>query len=279
MIIWATWWTFRRRFMACCWMNRQACCSVRLWLSISWPLARSISRRASSRSARSPTSRSRATSSEYRPEGHLDGRDEVALLERLHQVGEGAGVAGLLDQVALGEGGEDEDGGAALAGDVAGGRQPVHPRHLDVEDGEVGVEVADELDGLVAPAGLADDFVALFFEQLLQVEADDGLVLGDHDARGVVFTGWRSGGWSGLRGQLVGHPVEEGVLLAEQLGQGGLQGLAVPGHRLGVPPGLTGLGVAQRGLGDQRPQAGLLALLLEETSAVRPRRRARRAPA
>src|SRR5581483_10417266 len=80
-----------------------------------------------------------------------------------------------------------------------------------------------------------------------------------------VFTKRRSGGWSGLRGQLVGHPIEEGVLLAEQLGQGGFEGLAMPGHRLGVPAGLTGLSVAQRGLGDECPEAGLLALLLEET--------------
>ena len=32
------------------------------------------------------------------PERHLDGRDEIALLERLDEVGEGAGIPGLLDQ-------------------------------------------------------------------------------------------------------------------------------------------------------------------------------------
>src|SRR5262245_35976175 len=80
-----------------------------------------------------------------------------------------------------------------------------------------------------------------------------------------VFTKRRSGGWSGLRGQLGGHPIEEGVLLAEQLVQGGFQGLAMPGHRLGVAAGLTSLGVAQRSLGHQRPEAGLLALLLEKS--------------
>ena len=40
----------------------------------------------------------------------------------------------------------------------------------------------DQLDGLVAPAGLAHHLVALLLEGLLEVEADDGLVLGDHDA-------------------------------------------------------------------------------------------------
>ena len=63
-------------------------------------------------------------------------------LERLDQVGQRAGVAGLLDQVALAEGGEDQHGGPALAGDLAGGREPVEARHLDVEDGEVGLVLA-----------------------------------------------------------------------------------------------------------------------------------------
>ena len=58
--------------------------------------------------------------------------------------------------------------------------EPVEPGHLDVEDGEVGLELADQLDGLVAPAGLAHDLVALLLEGLLEVEADDGLVFGDH---------------------------------------------------------------------------------------------------
>ena len=71
---------------------------------------------------------------------------------------------------------------SALISRAAG--EPVEPGHLDVEDGEVGLEVAHELDGLVAAAGLAHDLVALLLEGLLQVEADDGLVFGDDDAGG-----------------------------------------------------------------------------------------------
>src|SRR5205807_593049 len=97
---------------------------------------------------------------------------------------EGARVAGLLDQVALAEGGEDEDGGPALARDLPGSSQAVHTRHLDVEDGQVGVEVADQLHGLVAAPGLAHDLVTLFLEDLLEVEADDRLVFGHDDADG-----------------------------------------------------------------------------------------------
>ena len=44
--------------------------------------------------------------------------------------------------------------------------------------------MADQLDGLVAATGLAHDLVPLFLQGLLEVEADDGLVLGDHDTGG-----------------------------------------------------------------------------------------------
>ena len=58
-----------------------------------------------------------------------------------------------------------------------------------------GLSSLDERDGFVAATGLADDVVPLFFEGLLEIEPDDGLVLGDHDAgghRGRTFRGYRS---------------------------------------------------------------------------------------
>src|SRR5262249_12596904 len=83
------------------------------------------------------------------PERHLDRGDEVTLLERLDQVRERARVAGLLDEIALGEGGEDQHRGQPLARDVARRGEAVHTGHLDVEDHEVGMVLADELDGFV----------------------------------------------------------------------------------------------------------------------------------
>ena len=64
-------------------------------------------------------------------------------------------------------------------------REAVHARHLDVQDHEVRLVLADELDGLVAAPGLAHDLVTLLFEELLEVEADDRFVLRDHDACGI----------------------------------------------------------------------------------------------
>ena len=85
----------------------------------------------------------------------------------LTRYAERAGVARLLDQLALRERGEDQHGGQAFARDLAGGGEAVEAGHLDVEDHEVGPQVAHELDRLVAAPGLADDVVALLLEQLL----------------------------------------------------------------------------------------------------------------
>ncbi len=100
-------------------------------------------------------------------ERHLDRRDQVALLERLHQVGQRAGVARLLDEVVLRERGEDQNRAQLLARDRARGGEAVHPRHLDVEDREVGLRAAHEIDRVIAATGLPDDLVALFLEDLL----------------------------------------------------------------------------------------------------------------
>ncbi len=47
-----------------------------------------------------------------------------------------------------------------------------------------GLELADELDRVIAATGLPDHLVALFFEDLFEIETNDRLVLGDHDAYG-----------------------------------------------------------------------------------------------
>ena len=66
-------------------------------------------------------------------------------------------------------------------GDLLGGREPVEHRHLDVEDDQVGTQLLRPVDGLLAVADLGDDGVPLLLEHFLEVEADEGLVLGDED--------------------------------------------------------------------------------------------------
>ena len=151
--------------------------------SIRLPLARSTILRVSSCSSSAGAWSCERPHLPEAADGHLDGGDQLAALERLDQVGQGAGVAGLLDEVALAERGEDEHGGAALGGDLPGGRRGRRgPGILMSRMARSGSSWPDQLDGLVAAAGLAHDLVALLLEGLLEVEADDGLVLGDHDA-------------------------------------------------------------------------------------------------
>jgi hypothetical protein len=104
--------------------------------------------------------------------------------ERLGQIRHGAGVPGTLDQLALGERGEDHDR-CDLRGDDLGRRvDPVLARHLHVEDDEVGPQLGGQPHGLLAVAGLADDLIALLGEHLREVESDQRLVLGDHHGAG-----------------------------------------------------------------------------------------------
>ena len=74
--------------------------------------------------------------------------------------------------------------------------RPSRPGILMSRMATSGSSALTSVDGLVAPAGLAHDLVALLLEGLLEVEADDGLVLGDDDAgrhSGRTFRGWSVG--------------------------------------------------------------------------------------
>jgi serine/threonine protein kinase len=119
------------------------------------------------------------------PRGDLDGREQVVLLEGLDEVGHRPGATGLLDQVPLAECREDEDGGQPLLGDLLGGSDAVHDGHLDVEDAQVGAQLAGQPDGGGAVGDLGDDVEPLLDQHLLEVEADERLVLGDQHPGGA----------------------------------------------------------------------------------------------
>jgi hypothetical protein len=119
-------------------------------------------------------------------ERNLDGREKIRLLERFDHVRERAGPARARHEIALGKGRQDHDRGKVLLADALGRGEPVQHGHLDVHDHEVGGQLARQSDGRLAVCGLADDLEPLFLEHLLEVEADDGLVLRDHGARGSV---------------------------------------------------------------------------------------------
>ncbi len=171
-----------RRSIAVFWIQRKASGSLSPSFSCRTPLARSTALRVASDSWRSETSCLEHADLGVAADRHLDRRHQVPALEGLDEVGHRSRVTGPLDEVALREGGEDDDRRDPLAGDDLGGGDAVQDRHLHVEDDQVGAQVAGQLDRLLAVAGLADHVVALLAEHLGEVHPDECLVLGDHHA-------------------------------------------------------------------------------------------------
>ncbi len=151
----------RRRSIEVFWIQRKASGSDSPCSDWSRPLARSSSLRTSGLSGLEPLLQRADLGLEaldlLEPaHRHLDGGHQVGLGERLDEVGHRTGLAGPLDELALGERGEEDDGGGPVRGDA--------------------------LDGGDAVTGLTDDLIAVFFEHLLEVQPDQGLILGDHNA-------------------------------------------------------------------------------------------------
>src|SRR5581483_3619542 len=111
---------------------------------------------------------------------------QVGLFERLDQIGEDTRFFRPVDQVYLAVGGEQQHGRDLLVRDDLGGVYPVEFRHLDVENDDIGFEVADGLQGFGAVSGLPDDIVAAVLQHLLQVEADDRLIISDYNTKWLV---------------------------------------------------------------------------------------------
>jgi hypothetical protein len=124
----------------------------------------------------------RASSFAEPPDGDFDRRNQIALLERLDQVRQRTGVPCLFHDLALGEGRQDQHPAEPFLVDESSDVEAGHAGHLDVEYGQIGLQLADQIDGVVAATGLSHDFVPLFLEGLFQIETDDGLVLGDDDS-------------------------------------------------------------------------------------------------
>lgn len=81
----------------------------------------------------------------------------------------------------LAEGGENQHGRVLVFGDFACRRDAVETWHLDVEDRQVWLMLADQRRHLVATARFANDLVALFLEHFLEIEADYRFVFCDDD--------------------------------------------------------------------------------------------------
>ena len=62
-------------------------------------------------------------------------------------------------------------------------------RHCQVEQEDVGLDLAGQFDGLSAVAGFAHDFhVRLGFQQAAQTVPEDRVIVSDHDAYGMTMS-------------------------------------------------------------------------------------------
>jgi len=113
----------------------------------------------------------------------LDGRQEVGLAERLDEVAENTRLDRTRDELVLAVGSQHHNRNGALSEDPAGRFDAVEARHLDVQDREIGRLAPRELHRLLAVLRRSTDHEPRRLEDLLEIESDDGLVLGDQDPK------------------------------------------------------------------------------------------------
>jgi hypothetical protein len=113
----------------------------------------------------------------------------------LEQEPAGAGPQGLVDVLVEVEGGDDHDPervGRTGVGEGPGDLDAVLARHADVDEADVGPELAGEADRLGPVGSLGDHFdVGLVLEDQAQAAADHRLVVGEQnpDAHAFLLAG------------------------------------------------------------------------------------------
>ena len=144
-------------------------------------------------------------------------------------------------------------------GDLPGGLEAVESRHFDVEDHEIRLVLGHHLHRLVAPAALADHVVAGRGEDLLQVEPDDRLVLGnDHPGQALFLVGAHAHdrGITTLERSSSCRCSRSSTVLARRV--------ARLGHGVGVACRFAALVRGQRRLGHEGAHAGLVGGLTQD---------------
>ena len=114
----------------------------------------------------------------------MEDQAQVARGAALDQVGEAAGLVGLLLEGRALEGGEQDhlDGRAGVL-DQAGGVQAAEDRHAQVHQDDVGLQLLGQGDRVGAVGGLADD-VEAGLEQQLDQRLPEHVVVVDHQQPG-----------------------------------------------------------------------------------------------
>ncbi|MPM25796.1 hypothetical protein SDC9_72296 [bioreactor metagenome] len=124
--------------------------------------------------------------------GDFDCGENEPLLHWFHKVARHPDAAGTLDELPVGESRQQHDAaGKVLIYDELCGAESVKDGHAHIEQHNVRVCGAAELDGVKAVAGLAYDRKAKLRQHLREVEPCDGLVI-HNDDRAHFFTSAKS---------------------------------------------------------------------------------------
>ena len=150
------------------WRKRKASGSERFRRVMRMPLARSISLRSRRVSSRAWTLSRRLLASRGAGHGGLDRGVQARAGHGLEQVLDHAVLHGLVDQVGVAVGGEDDHRRAGVLRDLAGGREAVEAGHLDVHHDHVGQRAAADLDRALAVVHHGHHVVAQGLELALE---------------------------------------------------------------------------------------------------------------
>ena len=115
----------------------------------------------------------------------VHGGEEDAVGVVFEDVAAGASVNNLLNEVVGFVHGEDEDFdfGRRFV-NAASGLDAVEERHADIQDDDMRLEFGGFFDGIATVGGLSADFPAVVrFEKGAETGANDGVVIGDEDAK------------------------------------------------------------------------------------------------
>ena len=97
----------------------------------------------------------------------------------LQQVGDHAILDGLVDQVGMPVGRDDDHGSSRVLRDLPRGGQAIHSRHLDIKEDGIGECSPAHLHGTLTVVDHGHDIVAQRFELILQTGGDRLLVVRD----------------------------------------------------------------------------------------------------
>jgi len=104
---------------------------------------------------------------------------KLAFLYRLYEIPQNAGVLGLIHNIGLAEGRQQDYGRNFIRIDFSRRGNAVHFRHFNIHQNQIRAVLAGQFHGPPAIYRLAHDFVTRIFEHFPDIQTDKGFVIGN----------------------------------------------------------------------------------------------------